>query len=247
MAPLFQIVPQVLQELIIWKQLNHENISRLLGVASGFDNPATSISMVSFWFANGTLTTFLATQRDTFSHKQRLELLQGIAAGMLYLHTSEVVHGNLSGNNVLIDSQGKACLTDFGLSTVCGGLVQSAEYTGNPGAVRWAAPEFFIGDGQHSTFDSDIYSFGSIMLQVLSGEIPWSEVKGEHHIIKKLTDWQTPRQPSSISQNHWTFIRSCWSPSPRNPAHPSSRPPASQIVDFLKTSDTHGKIDRLYC
>lgn len=229
----------VLQDLIIWKRLNHENISRLLGVASGFDNPATSISMVSFWFANGTLTTFLATQCDTFSHRQRLELLQGIATGMLYLHTSEVVHGNLSGNNVLIDSQGKACLTDFGLSTVCGGFVQSAAYIGNPGAIRWAAPEFFIGVGQHSTFDSDIYSFGSIMLQVLSGEIPWSEVETEHLIIKKLTDWQTPRQPSSISQNHWTFIRSCWSPSPRNPAHPSSRPPASQIVNFLKPSDTH--------
>lgn len=67
---------------------------------------------------------------------------------------------------MLIDSRGKACLTDFGLSTVCGGLVQRAVYIGCPGAIRWAAPELIIGAGQHSTFESDIYSFGSIMLQV---------------------------------------------------------------------------------
>lgn len=229
----------IYKDLIAWRRLNHKNIARLLGVASGFGDSAKSISMVSFWFANGTLTTFLASQHDTISDRQQLELLQGIADGLLYLHTSEVVHGNLSGNNVLIDNQGKACLTNFGLSTVCGGFVQSAIYIGYPGAIRWAAPEFFIGDGQHSTFESDIYSFGCIMLQVLSGEIPWSEVKTEHLICKKLADWKTPRQPSSISQKHWTFIRRCWSPSPRNSTHPSSRPSASQIVDFLKTSDTH--------
>lgn len=186
-------------DLIIWGQLNHENIARLFGVTSGFGDPATSISMVSVWFPNGTLTTFLSSQHDAFNHRQQLGLLQDIAAGVLYLHTSEVVRGNLSGNNVLIDSRGKACLTDFGLSTVCGGLVQRAVYIGCPGAIRWAAPELIIGAGQHSTFESDIYSFGSIMLQVLSGELPWSEVVAEHLIIKKLTDGKIPKRPPSVS------------------------------------------------
>ncbi|KAG1877234.1 kinase-like domain-containing protein [Suillus subluteus] len=221
------------QQLIPWRRLNHENIARILGVTSGFGHPTESISLVSNWFPNGTLTTFLASWHDTFNHRQRLELLQGIAAGLLYLHTSLVVHGNLSGNNVLIDSRGKARLTNFGLSAVCGGLLQRAVYIGSPGAIRWAAPEFTIGNGQHSTFESDIYSFGGIMLQVLSGELPWSEVAAEYLIIKKLTDRQIPRQPSSISQDHWAFIRRCWSPSA------SSRPSASQIDDFLRNPQAH--------
>jgi serine/threonine protein kinase len=228
----------VYQDLITWRRLHHENIARILGVTSGFGYPAKSISLVSNWFANGTLTIFLASRYDTFNHRQQLELLQGIAAGVLYLHTSGVVHGNLSGNNVLIDSWGKACLTDFGLSTICGGLAQSAVYIGSPGAIRWAAPELIIGTGQHSTFESDIYSFGSIMLQVFSGKLPWSEVAAEHLIIKKLTDRQIPRRPSNISQIHWDFIRSCWSPSPFNSTHPSSRPSASRINDFLKNTET---------
>ncbi|KAG1743008.1 kinase-like domain-containing protein [Suillus lakei] len=224
------------QELIRWRQLNHENIARLLGVASGFGHLDTSISMVSNWFPNGTLTTFLASPHDTFNRRQRLELLQGVAAGVLYLHTSEVVHGNLSGNNVLIDDLGKARLTDFGLSAASGGF-RGASYlgqAGRPGAIRWAAPELI--EGQHSTFESDIYSFGSIMLQVLSGELPWSEVEvpDEHIIIQKLTKGQVPRWPSSVSRDHYNFIRKCWSP-----ARSSSRPSAFRIDDFVKNTQIH--------
>jgi serine/threonine protein kinase len=167
-----------------------------------------------------------------------LDLLQDIAAGVQYLHASEVVHGDLSGNNVLIDGRGKACLTDFGLSTASGGF-QGASYfgqAGRHGAIRWAAPELVVGIGQHSTFESDVYSFGSVMLQVLSGEVPWSEVAAEHIIIQKLTDGQIPRRPSTVSRIQWKFIRKCWLPSHRN----STRPSASEIVDYLKNTQIHG-------
>ncbi|KAG2116133.1 kinase-like domain-containing protein [Suillus clintonianus] len=226
----------VRQELIIWMRLHHENIVPLLGVTSGF-GPDNSISMVSTWFAQGTLTSFLA-QHNTLNRGRRLELLQDIAAGVLYLHTSQVVHGDISGNNVLINGQGKACLTDFGLSTVSGGLKDASYFgqAGRHGAIRWAAPELIVGAGQHSTFKSDIYSFGSIMLQVLSGDVPWSEVAAEHIIIQKLTKGHVPKRPSSVSRIHWAFIRICWSSSSRDLSHPPSRPSASEIVDCLKNA-----------
>ncbi|KAG2046745.1 kinase-like protein [Suillus hirtellus] len=227
------------RELAIWMRLNHENIVPLLGIASGF-GPDNSISMVSVWFTNGTLTSYLARQRETLHHRQRLELLRDIAAGVQYLHESEVVHGDLSGNNILINGQGKACLTDFGLSTASGGFQGTSYFgAGRHGAIRWVAPEIIIGVGQHSTFESDIYSFGSIMLQVLSGEVPWSDVAAEHVIVQKLTNGQIPKRPSIVSRTHWAFIRKCWSPSPRNAARPSSRPSAPEIVDFLKNSQIH--------
>jgi serine/threonine protein kinase len=92
-----------------------------------------------------------------------------------------------------------------------------------------------VGVGQHSTFESNVYSFGSIMIQVLSGEVPWSEVAAEHIIIQKLTDGQIPRRPSTVSRTHWKFIRKCWLPSHRN----STRPSASEIVDYLKNTQIH--------
>ncbi|KAG1811694.1 kinase-like domain-containing protein [Suillus variegatus] len=194
------------RELAIWRRLNHENIVPLLGIASGF-GPDNSISMVSIWFTNGTLTSYLARQRETLHHRRRLELLRDIAAGVQYLHESRVVHGDLSGNNVLINGQGKACLTDFGLSTASGGFQGTSYFgqAGRHGAIRWVAPEIIVGVGQHSTFESDIYSFGSIMLQVLSGEVPWSGIAIEHVIVQKLTNGQVPRRPSIVSRTHWAF------------------------------------------
>jgi serine/threonine protein kinase len=80
----------VFRELIIWRRLNHKNIVPLLGIASGF-GPDNSISMVSTWFTNGTLTTFLTSQHDTLQCRQRLDLLQGIAAGVQYCMDSDIL------------------------------------------------------------------------------------------------------------------------------------------------------------
>jgi hypothetical protein len=74
-------------------------------------------------------------------------------------------------------------------------------------------------------------------MKVLSGEVPWSEVAAEHIIIQKLTDGQIPRRPSTVSRTHWKFIRKCWLPSHRN----STRPSASEIVDYLNNTQIHGK------
>jgi serine/threonine protein kinase len=100
-----------------------------------------------------------------------------------------VVHGDLTGvrsiihsisyilmtscnkTNVLIDGDRKAYLADFGLSGTfkkLTGLTYLAKLTGHPGAVRWAAPELLSGEESASvaTTQSDMYSFGNIMLQV---------------------------------------------------------------------------------
>jgi serine/threonine protein kinase len=73
--------------------------------------------------------------------------------------------------NVLIDGDRKAYLADFGLSGTfkkLTGLTYLAKLTGHPGAVRWAAPELLSGEESASvaTTQSDMYSFGNIMLQV---------------------------------------------------------------------------------
>jgi serine/threonine protein kinase len=73
--------------------------------------------------------------------------------------------------NVLIDGDGKAYLADFGLSgtfTKVAGMTYLARMSCHPGAVRWAAPELLFGEESNSaaTTLSDMYSFGSIMLQV---------------------------------------------------------------------------------
>lgn len=72
---------------------------------------------------------------------------------------------------MLIDTDSRARLTDFGLSSVVNAgeeLNYLAVTTRRPGALRWVAPELVVKDNTHiaPTFGSDIYSFGSVVLQV---------------------------------------------------------------------------------
>lgn len=78
---------------------------------------------------------------------------------------------NLHKSNVLMDSAGKACLSDFGMSTVIAEFHTASYYTSSiGGAIRYAAPELYdlFEDSPLASVNpcTDIYSFGSVMLQV---------------------------------------------------------------------------------
>ncbi|KAG2073456.1 kinase-like protein, partial [Suillus decipiens] len=152
------------RELGTWKRLVHPNILPLLGIARGF---SPYISMVSPWYENGSLAAYLR-KHEGIILSERLRLLSHVAAGLRFLHSNSIIHGNLSSNNVLIDNRHIVRLADYGLSSIvsaCGELFQSHHC----GALRWMAPELINDDqelGNVSSCYSDIYSFGCIMLHV---------------------------------------------------------------------------------
>ncbi|KAF9231037.1 kinase-like domain-containing protein [Melanogaster broomeanus] len=101
------------REIKVWLNLNHVNIVPLLGTTMGFGQfPA----MVCPWLANGQLSSYLERQSDSLKLGERLVLLSDVTMGLQYLHSQSVVHGDLSGSNVLVDDKGRACIADFGLS-----------------------------------------------------------------------------------------------------------------------------------
>ncbi|KAG2076606.1 kinase-like protein [Suillus decipiens] len=159
------------KELGIWKRLQHRNILKFMGTTRRFSQ---SVALVAPWMVNGNMTLFISKNNETLGLRDRLLLLRDIAAGLNYRgHTyfNPVVHGDLTGNNVLIGSDGTAYLADFGLSgtlTRLTGMTYLAMMSCRPGALRWSAPELFFAEELASavTTQSDIYSFGSIMLQV---------------------------------------------------------------------------------
>jgi serine/threonine protein kinase len=151
-----------------------------------------------------------------------------VAAGLLYLHSFDVVHGDLTGSNILIDSDGKAFLADFGLSNVvaetCGPLYVTSSIGGS---VRWAAPEHFrISEGSHIstvTKYSDIYSYGSVTLQVLSGKLPYHDLRRDAEVLIELHHGIHPPRPPELADEHWELISQCWA------KHPSARPNIKEV------------------
>ncbi|KAG1887185.1 kinase-like domain-containing protein, partial [Suillus subluteus] len=134
--------------------------------------------------------------------------------------------------NVLIDGDGRAYLADFGLSgtlTRQTGMTYLAKSSCHPGAVRWTAPELLAGEEPASaiTTQSDIYSFGNIFLQVLTGNVPWPHLNREAAILRKVIFEQElhPRPDDGCVADHfWNFMTRCWS------VVPTDRPSAAEAL-----------------
>jgi serine/threonine protein kinase len=150
--------------------------------------------------------------------------------------------------NILIDRNGKALLADFHLSTIKAGFEGTPYYPSTFGALRWRAPELCAAFEQDVAFNlstaCDIYSYGSIMLQVrtmtnlilvfdphiyyqvLSGRVPYY-YSSAVHLIGQVSKRVHPDRPSEspVSDIHWAFIQHCWD------LLPSARPCVEEVND----------------
>ncbi|KAG2139330.1 kinase-like domain-containing protein [Suillus clintonianus] len=153
------------REIKIWAVLKHQYVLPLHGTVTGF---GPFRALVSPWMPNGTLNSYLNHAHKSLTTMGRLRILKQIAEGLKYLHDNDVIHGNLTSNNVLVAADGSPRLADFGISNI---MVESnPAFSYQTGAVRWAAPELIaleIGQTvQCATKFSDIYALGCIMLHV---------------------------------------------------------------------------------
>ncbi|KIJ12553.1 hypothetical protein PAXINDRAFT_43049, partial [Paxillus involutus ATCC 200175] len=160
-------VQRLNREIRVWLDLKHVNVLPLFGTTMDFGQfPA----MVCPWLEDGPLTSYLERRNDSLTTVERLILVADVAVGLQYLHSQTVVHGDLSGSNVLVQPGGRACISDFGMSTLLselGGSTLPTSLQGG-GTLRWAAPELLdlqVPDNADNlrkvvpTPQSDIYSF----------------------------------------------------------------------------------------
>ncbi|KAG2120388.1 kinase-like domain-containing protein, partial [Suillus clintonianus] len=226
------------REIGILKILRHDNIVPLLGTATGFGSRPELRCLVTPWIPNGTLNAYLASNHNDLTVLDRSCMLEDISAGLRYLHSVPVVHGDITGANILIDEGGHARLIDFGLSTIIRPLLGQSYLVAtsmHPGAIRYAAPELVLSDdsGDVPSEKPDIYSFGCVMLQILSGRHPWSEVKSEKpdmRIIIMISQGHSPERPNShpaILDSDWDIIQKCLQ------SRPTLRPSADEVLDLV--------------
>ncbi|KIM82292.1 hypothetical protein PILCRDRAFT_820676 [Piloderma croceum F 1598] len=220
------------RELKIWQRLDHVNILPLYGIISDFGPYSTA--MVCPWEDNGTLTKYLESESN-ISIMERFRILSEVASGLSYLHSCNVIHGDLSGSNVLLDSTVKACVSDFGMSTIKAEFQGTSYWTSNRGgAVRWSALELFRSyeDDAHPviTQECDIYSYGSLTLQALTGQVPYSYIKTDMQVVFEMHKGLYPRRPTDppVADSHWNFIQQCWSA--------ENRLSVAGVLDYVKST-----------
>ncbi|KAG5002942.1 hypothetical protein GLYMA_10G048800v4 [Glycine max] len=156
-------------EVTLLSRIHHRNLVQLLGYCRDEGN-----SMLIYEFMhNGTLKEHLygpLTHGRSINWMKRLEIAEDSAKGIEYLHTGcvpAVIHRDLKSSNILLDIQMRAKVSDFGLSKLA---VDGASHVSSivRGTVGYLDPEYYI--SQQLTDKSDIYSFGVILLELISGQ-----------------------------------------------------------------------------
>ena len=101
------------------------------------------------------------------------QIVEQIAKGLRAFHRSDMLHQDIRPENILIDQDGTVKLIDFGSTQVAGlmELSSNIDRSSVPGAIQYAAPEYFL--GELGSEESDLFSLGVLTYQMLSGRLPY--------------------------------------------------------------------------
>jgi len=219
-------------EALLWKQLEHQHILPFIGLDAG--TFPGFICMVSPWMIHGTILQHIKNTNPSAGDMGRY--VSQIAQGIEYLHSRNIVHGDLRGGNIFVDEGWGIRIADFGLSVFSDATMESN--SGNSrGTLRWMAPELhfpkhFGLDGFRQTYASDIYAFACTCLEIYTLSPPFSHIRHEMGVVTEVVKGGRPSKPDAgsgcvISDVVWDVIETCWS------QQPTDRPDAGEIVEQL--------------
>ncbi|BAT96161.1 hypothetical protein LR48_Vigan02g060000 [Vigna angularis] len=154
---------EFLAEICTIGRLSHKNLVKL----QGWCIEGKNLLLVYEYMQNGSLDYFIA--KGSLNWQLRHRVLTGLASALLYLHEESgnpFVHRDVKPNNVMLDSNHDAHLGDFGLARLLKG--EGSVTTNLNGTLGYLAPELsFTG---RATPESDVYSFGMVVLEVICGK-----------------------------------------------------------------------------
>ena len=158
----------------------HPHIVQYLGTAKCPERSKLPILIMELLEEN--LTKMLEKTKHPLPYYLEVDLCHDIALAVSYLHSNDILHRDLSSNNVLITAGKRAKVTDFGMSKLISSKASAISQTMCPGAPLYMPPEA-LKDPAEYTEKLDCYSEGVIMIQICSREAP-REGERENHIKK---------------------------------------------------------------
>ncbi|KAF9644384.1 kinase-like protein [Thelephora ganbajun] len=238
-----KIRKQFCKEVVLWNSLSHPNVLKLVGVLGGIEQ--YPFATVSEWMVHGNIMQYIRRNATN-----RLELLYGAVQGLKYLHDANLTHGDLKGANILMtnDTPPRTCLADFGFTTMVLDPFNpmSSSLTLQGGTMTFMAPELLAPSkfGQENavpTREGDIYAFGLVILQVLTGELPFRNIKPlelAYHVSSGVRpDRPLNTEVIGISNSLWKLIQKCWD------GEKTRRPRVQEVVEGVGNAATNWHTD----
>ncbi|XVE63593.1 hypothetical protein DITRI_Ditri07aG0032300 [Diplodiscus trichospermus] len=214
-------------EAIKLADLHHPNVVAFYGVV--LDGPGGYVATVTEYMVNGSLRNALQKNERNLDKRKRLLIAMDVAFGMEYLHGRNIVHFDLKSDNLLVnlrDPHRPICkVGDLGLSKVkCQTLISG----GVRGTLPWMAPELLNGSSNLVSEKVDVFSFGIVMWELLTGDEPYADLHYGAIIGGIVSNTLRPPVPESCDPEWRSLMERCWS------SEPSERPNFTEIANELR-------------
>ncbi|KAK8320714.1 hypothetical protein V6Z11_A12G054300 [Gossypium hirsutum] len=201
------------READILSKLHHPNVVAFYGVVQ--DGPGGTLATVTEFMVNGSLRHVLLSKDRQLDRRKRLIIAMDAAFGMEYLHSKNIVHFDLKCDNLLVnlkDPVRPICkVGDFGLSKIKRNTLVTG---GVRGTLPWMAPELLNGSSSKVSEKVDVFSFGIVLWEILTGEEPYANMHYGAIIGGIVSNTLRPPVPSYCDPEWKLLMEQCWAPDP---------------------------------
>ncbi|XP_038648889.1 LOW QUALITY PROTEIN: mitogen-activated protein kinase kinase kinase 1 [Scyliorhinus canicula] len=218
-----EVVQTLREEIRMMARLNHPNIIRMLGATCEKSN----YNLFVEWMAGGSVSHLL-NKYGAFKEQVVINYNEQLLRGLAYLHENQIIHRDIKGANLLIDSTGQRLrIADFGAAARLASKGTGAgEFQGQLlGTIAFMAPEVLR--GQQYGRSCDVWSVGCVIIEMACAKPPWNAEKHSNHlalIFKIASATSAPSIPNHLSPALRDVALRCLE------LQPQDRPPSRELL-----------------